>query len=137
MPMQASASNLVDELGHVDYVFSDKTGTLTKNVMEFRRFTAGNKSYGQMELPDDPTKMMNQLPHVCFYDPDKEVEQTLIYGEEDDQRHLKEFLLALALSHTIVEDKEGTQKNLDLGEKDTIVYSAASPDELALVNFAK
>ena len=30
----------------VHYIFSDKTGTLTQNVMEFKRFSAGSISYG-------------------------------------------------------------------------------------------
>ena len=32
----------------VDYVFSDKTGTLTQNIMEFKRFSAGFKKYGDL-----------------------------------------------------------------------------------------
>ena len=35
----------------VHFVFSDKTGTLTQNIMEFKKFSAGDTSYGV----DDPT----------------------------------------------------------------------------------
>jgi phospholipid-transporting ATPase len=43
--MKANSSNLNEELGQISFVFSDKTGTLTRNVMEFKKFTAGNGSY--------------------------------------------------------------------------------------------
>ncbi|KAF9971218.1 hypothetical protein BGZ73_005886 [Actinomortierella ambigua] len=38
--------NLTDDLGQVEYVFSDKTGTLTRNVMEFKKCTINGKIYG-------------------------------------------------------------------------------------------
>ncbi len=41
------SSNLNEEIGQIDYIFSDKTGTLTKNLMEFKNISVGNKSYGQ------------------------------------------------------------------------------------------
>jgi len=46
MPARVQSSNLNEELGQVEYVFSDKTGTLTCNVMEFRKMTAGPVAYG-------------------------------------------------------------------------------------------
>ena len=46
MAMRGQSSNLNEELGQVEYVFSDKTGTLTCNVMQFKKFSAGNASYG-------------------------------------------------------------------------------------------
>jgi phospholipid-transporting ATPase len=63
MPMRAQSSNLNEELGQVEYVFSDKTGTLTCNVMEFKKFSAGNKAYGTGERPRE-----KQEANVCFHD---------------------------------------------------------------------
>jgi phospholipid-transporting ATPase len=46
------SSNLNEELGQIEYVFSDKTGTLTSNVMEFKQITIGSVSYGDVKDGD-------------------------------------------------------------------------------------
>jgi len=51
--MRCAASNLNEEIGQIDYVFSDKTGTLTQNVMLFKKFTAGQSTYGTNTSPTE------------------------------------------------------------------------------------
>ena len=39
-------SSINEELGQVEYIFSDKTGTLTQNQMQFKYCVIGNTLYG-------------------------------------------------------------------------------------------
>ena len=58
----ARTSNLNEELGQVKYVFSDKTGTLTCNKMDFKRCSIGGVCYGSgNEEEFNPYELLNNL----------------------------------------------------------------------------
>ena len=46
-PCTPKSWNICDDLGQIEYIFSDKTGTLTQNVMEFKKATVGGEPYGE------------------------------------------------------------------------------------------
>ncbi|KAG0019775.1 hypothetical protein BGZ81_009610 [Podila clonocystis] len=57
--------NLTDDLGQIEYVFSDKTGTLTRNIMEFKKCSINGKIYGNNAVSgqtdaEKGIEMMNQ-----------------------------------------------------------------------------
>ena len=56
---KVQTSTLNEELGQVKYIFSDKTGTLTKNFMKFKRVSIGLKQYNENENLDNSKEEEN------------------------------------------------------------------------------
>lgn len=46
-PCTPKSWNISDDLGQIEYIFSDKTGTLTQNVMEYKKCTINGVPYGE------------------------------------------------------------------------------------------
>jgi len=46
-PCTPKSWNISDDVGQIEYIFSDKTGTLTQNVMEFKKATVNGVPYGE------------------------------------------------------------------------------------------
>lgn len=113
IPTGVQTSSLNEELGQINYIFSDKTGTLTKNIMEFRKMSINGVSYGRNEHFTGRDK----IPHVDFVDERFDPEDKSCYN----------FLMHMAVCHTILASVKNGQ----------VEYKASSPDELALVNAAK
>ncbi|PAV88963.1 hypothetical protein WR25_22769 [Diploscapter pachys] len=133
VPAKAHTTTLNEELGQVQYIFSDKTGTLTRNIMAFNKATINGVSYGDVAdafgNPIDPAMarpidfMWNQHfePNFKFYD------QKLLDATKNGIFEVNEFWRLLSLCHTVMPERD----------KGQLVYQAQSPDEAALTSAAR
>ncbi|PKS11949.1 hypothetical protein jhhlp_001245 [Lomentospora prolificans] len=122
-PANCRTSSLVEELGMVEYVFSDKTGTLTCNMMEFKQCSIAGIQYAD-DVPEDRRAMVEDGVEVGIHD-FKRLRQNLA-EQHETAAAIDHFLALLATCHTVIPERDEEK-----GGK--IKYQAASPDEGALV----
>ncbi len=116
-------SSLVEELGQIEYIFSDKTGTLTCNMMEFKQCSIGGIQYADEVSEDRRATEQNPIGIHDFM----KLRENL--REHQSQREIHHFLALLSTCHTVIPERRDEKP----GE---IKYQAASPDEGALVEGA-
>lgn len=140
---KARTMDLCDTLGQVSYIFSDKTGTLTNNVMEFRKMSIDGTSYGigttvigiaaleregkakEAKTAKVSLEASEASPHPRF------INFAVDHPIDFAQIHKgKEFFLALALCHEVLIENIRDDEGRDTGKSR---LSASSPDDQALV----
>ncbi|KAM0004745.1 putative P-type phospholipid transporter [Helianthus debilis subsp. tardiflorus] len=134
---QCRALNINEDFGQIKYVFSDITGTLTENKMEFKYASifgvdySGEKTNFEGEQRGYCIQVNGQVwrPKMKV-EVDKELLQLSKDGNNTQAgKHIYDFFLALAACNTIVPIVVDTP---DPAEK-LVDYQGESPDEQALV----
>ena len=131
---KVQTSTLNEELGQVKFIFTDKTGTLTKNYMEYKAMSINGKIYGinnnkekkNKKIINDEFGSITNFNFTCH-----EFKKDFINNiNKDDTQYnrIYLFLLCLSLCHSVITDQNSLPK---------IIYKSSSPDETAMVNCAR
>ena len=127
----ARNTNLNEDLGMVDYVFADKTGTLTCNEMRLRLLVLGGELYGDPSFQLERSGLTPELALRAFDHRLADVLQGADPGCAALRLEATEALASLAICHTLLVLDEGVT------EASAPVYQGPSPDEVALVDGAR
>ncbi|XP_027355043.1 phospholipid-transporting ATPase 1-like [Abrus precatorius] len=133
---QCRALNINEDLGQIKYVFSDKTGTLTENKMEFQCASIFGIDYSSANTSLENEQVEYSVPVEGMILKPKmkvKVNQELLHLSKSgfpskEGKHIYDFFLALAACNTIVPLVVDTSDPM----VKLIDYQGESPDEQAL-----
>uniref|UniRef100_A0A3B3ZU39 Phospholipid-transporting ATPase n=1 Tax=Periophthalmus magnuspinnatus TaxID=409849 RepID=A0A3B3ZU39_9GOBI len=132
-PAEARTTTLNEELGQVEFIFSDKTGTLTQNIMVFSKCSINGQAYDIYDEFQQKVEITEKTACVDFsFNPLRDTkfrfyDGRLVEAVKQEDPSVQEFFRLLALCHTVMPEEK----------YENLVYQAQSPDEGALVTAAR